>query len=175
MTLMYQLLLLTIGSCLMMTHAMPVGTPEQQVIRSTPSSEAAASLLNQVLSTDSDEDAYFGFSWLADAEEEEEEDQDDDDDGVSYGFVFNLFGNDGEGKSSSTTGTESSNPINEDDEDAVNAAMLMVSSSDIDDNVIEMAILARTRQTFTSRRRLIVSIHSDEHEEEEDLDFMSDT
>ena len=167
MAFIHQLCLLAIGTCLMMTRAMPMGTPEQQVIRSPSSSQAAASLLNQVLSSDSDEDAYFGLSWFADAGEEEEEEEEEEED-VNYGFVFNLFGSD------DSSADDDVEPLS-DDKDAVNAAMLMVSSSDIDDNVIEMAILARTRQIFSSHRRLVVSVHSDHADEEEDLDYMSDT
>lgn len=61
------------------------------------------------------------------------------------------------------------------DED-VNMALMMVSSSDVDDHVIEMAIISRTKQTFSRRQRERRRQQQQEEEEEESEDDIgSDT
>ncbi|KAI9491037.1 hypothetical protein BDB00DRAFT_789835 [Zychaea mexicana] len=133
------------------------------------------------------------------------DDDEDADDGVDYGFIFSIFGSDESSSKTEATSTSSAASVvveqqqqttftakkdyssnksdNSDDDDAVHQALLMVSSSDIDDNVIEMAILARTRQIFRSRqhRRITMSsvrsftVDREDGEEEEELDYLSDT
>ncbi|CDH51877.1 predicted protein [Lichtheimia corymbifera JMRC:FSU:9682] len=79
--------------------------------------------LNQILSTDSDEDVYFGRTW-SDLFDEAQQD--------------------------------------------LKAALMMVSSSS-DDHVIEMTILTRTKEQMTESYPL------DDNNDEDDMDFMSDT
>ncbi|KAJ8661084.1 hypothetical protein O0I10_003307 [Lichtheimia ornata] len=104
-------------------HAAPI----KDTITKPPSSGGVQVIeqeyLNQILSTDSDEDVYFGRTW-SDLFDEAQQD--------------------------------------------LKAALMMVSSSS-DDHVIEMTILTRTKEQMTESYPL------DDNNDEDDMDFMSDT
>lgn len=103
-------------------HAAPI---KDTTIKSSSSSVQVIEqeYLNQILSTDSDEDVYFGRTW-SDLFDEAQQD--------------------------------------------LKAALMMVSSSS-DDHVIEMTLLAKTKQQLTESYPL------DDNDDEDDMDFMSDT
>ncbi|KAI7886467.1 hypothetical protein K492DRAFT_177262 [Lichtheimia hyalospora FSU 10163] len=108
-------------------HAAPIIKDTITKLPSSSVSEARIieqEYLNQILSTDSDEDVYFGRTW-SDLFDEAQQD--------------------------------------------LKAALMMVSSSS-DDHVIEMTILARTKQQMTTE-----SYPLDDNNDEDDMDFMSDT
>ncbi|ORY93175.1 hypothetical protein BCR43DRAFT_496453 [Syncephalastrum racemosum] len=160
-----------------------VDAPAQQmVVHAQPSSGQRG-----LASWEDEHDDEFIYSIFSDDQVSRDEDDEDDEDEVEdedeeedYGWMLEDDEESALGLLQEETNKDRA-PVNDDqdwdrynDED-VNMALMMVSSSDVDDHVIEMAIISRTKQTFSRRQRERRHEERDEEEEENEDDIVSDT